>query len=272
MRMPWQLLLVVTAALAMVAPVAAACDDEDARAMAPELEDGVLQVGSDIAYAPIEFFEEGSERPVGLDIDLAEALADLLRAEAEFLNLGFDPLIPALQDGEIDVIMSAMTITGERSQEIDFIAYLNVGTGILVVAGNPEGIRALEDLCGLRVAVQVGTTQEDQVNALNEGTCADSQIDLQTFHENPLAVEQLRVGGADAVLADDPVVVNDARLSEGQMEVAVGGFESAPYGIGVRKDSSALRTALEDALQTLIDKGTYADIVEEWNLTSGSVE
>ena len=271
MRVPWQLLLLV-ASLTMVALVAAACGDAEERPTAPELEDGVLQVGSDIAYAPIEFFEEGSEEPLGLDIDLADAMADWLRVETDFQNMGFDDLIPALQSGEIDVIMSAMTITPERSQEIDFIAYLKAGTGILVAAGNPEGIRALEDLCGLRVAVQDDTIQVAQVNALNEGACADSQIDLLTFSENPLAVEQLRVGGADAVLADDPVVVNDASLSEGRLEVVVSGFESAPYGIGVRKDSSALSAALGDALQTLIDNGTYADILEEWDLTSGSVE
>ncbi len=224
MRMPWQFLLAV-AAFAMVAFVAPACDDEDERPTAPELVDGVLQVGSDIAYAPIEFFEDGS--PMGLDIDLAEAMADWLRIETDFQNMGFDDLISSLQDSEIDVIMSAMTIDDERSQEIDFIPYLNVGTGILVAAGNPEGIRALADLCGLTVAVQDDTIQVDQVNALNEGACADNQIDLKPFSETPLAVEQLRVGGSDAVLADDPVVVNDASLSEGRLEVAVSAFESA---------------------------------------------
>ena len=265
-------MLLAVAALAIVAFVGAACDDEDERPRAPELEDGILQVGSNIAYAPIEFFEKGSEEPMGLDIDLAEAMADWLRVEAKFQNMGFDDLIPALQQGEFDVIMSAMTITDVRSEQIDFITYLNAGTGILVAAGNPEGIRALEDLCGLTVAVQGDTIQVAQVIALNEGACAENQIDLLTFGENPLAVEQLRVGGADAVLADDPVVVNDARLSNGQSEVALGGFESAPYGMGVRKDSSALRAAMQDALQTLIDNGTYADILKEWNLTSGSVE
>jgi polar amino acid transport system substrate-binding protein len=186
--------------------------------------------------------------------------------------MGFADLITALQNGEIDVIMSAMTITPDRSQEIDFIAYLNAGTGILVAAGNLQGIRAFEDLCGLRVAVQGDTIQVAQVNELNGRACADSRIDLLTFSENPLAVEQLRVGGADAVLADDAVVVNEASLSEGQLEVVVSALEPAPYGIGVRKESSALRAALEDALRRLIDNGTYADILEEWNLTSGSVE
>lgn len=73
-------------------------------------------------------------------------------------------------------------------------------------------------------------------------------------------------------LADDPVVVNDARLSEGELEVAAGGFESAPYGIGVRKESPDLKAALEQALQTLIDNGAYADILETWDLSSGAIQ
>ena len=266
-------LFLITAALTLVAAVATACgDDGDERALAPELDDGVLQVGSNIAYAPIEFFEGGSETPVGLDIDLTEALASSMGVRAEFQNMGFDTLIPALQDSEIDVIMSAMTISRERSQEIDFVAYLSVGSGILVAAGNPEGIGAFEDLCGLKVAVQKETIQVDQVNALNEGVCLESQIDLVTFSENPLAVEQLRVDGADAVVADDPVVVSDARLSEGQMEMAVVGFEPAPYGIGVRKNSSMLKTVIEEALAALIEDGIYADILGDWGLSSGSLE
>ena len=213
MKMPWQILLAV-AAVATIALAAAACGDEDERPAAPELEDGVLQVGSNIAYAPIEFFEQGSELPMGLDIDLAQAMADWLRVETDFQNMGFDVLIPTLQDGDIDLIMSAMTITDERSEQIDFIVYLSVGTGVLVAAGNPEGVRALEDLCGLTVAVQGDTIQVAQVNALNEGACSDSQIDLLTFSENPLAVEQLRVGGADAAPARPASAVDGPPITE----------------------------------------------------------
>lgn len=139
----------------------------------PELADGILQIGSDIAYAPIEFFEEGTQNEMGLDVDIANAIADAIGVEVEFLNLGFDPLIPSLKGGEIDIIMSSMTITEERQQEIDFIAYFTAGTGILVQSGNPEDIGSLEDLCGLIAAVQVGTIQVDQLEALNDETCTD---------------------------------------------------------------------------------------------------
>lgn len=236
----------------------------------PELADGVLHVGSDIAYAPIEFFEAGSDVPQGVDIDLGNALGEALGVQVEFLNLGWDPLIPSLRGGEIDVIMSAMTITEERQQEIDFIPYFTAGTGILVPQGNPKGIETVADLCGLIVAVQVGTIQDDQIDDLNADACADNSITKQTFDENPLAVEQLRVGAADAVLADYPVVLYDALKSEGALEVAGEQFEAAPYGIGVRKESTALKQVLTDALVAIIENGTYDQILAQWGAEAGA--
>jgi polar amino acid transport system substrate-binding protein len=236
----------------------------------PELSDGTLDIGSDIAYAPIEFYEEGTQNAVGLDVDIANAIANELGVKVNFINTGFDGLIGALQAKRFDVIMSAMTITTERQQEIDFIPYFTAGTGILVPAGNPQGIQSLADLCGKSVAVQLGTIQVDQLNAQNE-QCTD-KISITTFDQNPLAVEQLRIGRADAVTADYPVAANDARLSEGALQIAGPQFEAAPYGIGLRKDSTELNAALTKALKAIMDNGEYDKILADWNLQAGSVK
>ena len=274
----WLLLLALPALVLLTV----ACEEEEeeapagtvtpaeAPAAAPELEDGVLQVGADIAYAPMEFFEEGTENAMGLDIDLAGAIAEELGVEAEFVNTGWDGIIPALEAARFDVIMSSMTITEERQQEIDFVAYFTAGTGILVEAGNPQEIETLADLCGKTVAAQVGTIQVEQMEAQNE-ECED-EINIVTFDLNPMAVEQLRLGRADAVLADYPVAGYDAILSEGELEVVGEQFESAPYGVGLRKDSTELKAAIEDALEAIMDSGEYDDILAEWGLEAGSVE
>jgi polar amino acid transport system substrate-binding protein len=251
------------------APTSAAAATTTA-ANVPELEDGTLQIGSDIAYAPIEFYQEGTQNAQGLDVDLANAIAGQLGVKAEFINTGFDGLIGALQAQRFDVIMSSMTITTEREQEIDFIPYFTAGTGILVQAGNPMGIQTLADLCGKSVAVQVGTIQVDQLNAQNE-QCTD-KISITTFDQNPLAVEQLRLGRADAELADYPVAAYDASLSDGALEVTGTQFESAPYGIGLRKDSTALNAAITQALQAIMDNGEYDKILADWNLQAGSIK
>jgi len=230
----------------------------------PELEDGVLNVGSDIAYAPFEFYQEGTEIEDGLDIDLAEAIADALGVDIEFLNTGFDGIIPALQTEDFDVIVSAMTITDERSELIDFVAYITVGTGIVVPAGNPNNIQGLDDLCGLTVAVQVGTIQVDMLNEQND-KCAEP-IDVVTFDTNPLAVEDLRTGGADANFSDFPVAAEDAAQSGGDLEVVDPQVAPEPYGIGLRKESTELNDVIADAIQAIRDSGKYDQILAEWEL------
>ena len=244
-----------------------------AAANVPELSDGSLDIGSDIAYAPIEFYEAGSNEAKGLDVDLANALGEKLDVKVEFINTGFDGIIAALQGEDGDVIMSSMTITPDREAEIAFIPYADVGTGILVKSGNPEDIAKLEDLCGLTVAAQEGTIQQDMLDDLNADACSDNKIDVVTFDQNPLAVEELRVGGADAVLADFPVALNDANQSDGELEVVGDQFPTVkPYGIGLRKDSTELKSALEHALKEMKDDGTYASILKDWGLESASLE
>ena len=270
--------------LALVLALAAACGDDDDDSGddggngggtidisgVPELEDGKLTVGSDIAYAPIEFYIEGTETPDGLDIDLAKAIADVLGVEVEFVNSGFDGLIGALGSDDFDVVMSAMTVTDERSQEIDFVPYIDVGTGILVPAGNPNDIASLEDLCGLTVSVQVGTIQVDQLEAANDS--CDEDINIVTFDTNPLAVEDLRTGGADAQLADFPVTFVDAEASEGDLEVLDVQIDPEPYGIGVRKSSAELKAVLEKALDAVQASGDYASILEKWSLSDAAID
>ncbi len=235
----------------------------------PELEDGKLTIGSDISYAPMEYYEEGTETATGLDIDIGTAIADALGVEVEFVNTGWDGIIPALNTEDFDAIMSAMTITDERQQEIDFVPYLSVGSGILVPTGNPDNIAGLEDLCGLTVAVQVATIQADLANQQSEQ--CDEPINVVTFDTNPLAVEDLRTGGADANMADYPVAFLDAQESGGDLEVIQVQVDPEPYGIGVRKDSTALQDVLNQAVAAIKANGQYDSILAKWELESAAL-
>jgi polar amino acid transport system substrate-binding protein len=276
--------IVAVAAAVLVLFAACGGDEEEAEdtptdsatsaAKVPELQDGVLQVGSDISYAPIEFFEEGTQNAAGLDVDLADALAEEMGVRAEFINTGFDGIIGALNVSRFDVLISAMTVTEERQKEIDFIPYFAAGTDILVAQGNPKNIKTIEDLSGLTAGVQIGTIQVDQLKAANDTLKAAGkpEISVLTFDQNPLAVEQLRTGRADAVIADSPVVANEARLSDGKLEALGLAVEAAPYGIGVRKGSTQLKAAIEGALQKLIANGKYKAILIEWGLEGGDID
>ncbi len=274
-------LLVFVLALAAVLAFAACKDEEKEAGETPtaaaidisgvsELEDGTLTIGSDIAYAPFEFYIEGTETEDGLDVDIAKAIADVLGVEVEFINSPFDTIRDALNTSEFDVVISAMTITPERQQEVDFVPYLSVGTGILVPTGNPEGIQGLDDLCGLTVAVQLSTIQETMID--DQNAQCDDPIEKVTFDTNPLAVQDLRTGGADANLSDFPVALLDSQESDGELDVVEAQIAPEPYGIAVRKGSTELMAVLEQALRAIMDSGEYDNILAKWDLSSTAVQ
>jgi polar amino acid transport system substrate-binding protein len=124
-----------------------------------------IKVGSDVAYAPVEFFKEGTQQVEGLDYDIGQALGAKLGVRVTFTAGTFDGLIPALQAKRFDMLMSAMTDNKSRQGQVDFVDYFTAGTGILLPKGNPKHISSLDDLCGKTVTLQRGTTQADIADA-----------------------------------------------------------------------------------------------------------
>jgi len=235
----------------------------------PELSDGTWTIGADIAYAPMEF-EDDSGEPTGFSVDLANAMGELMGVEVAFENGAFDGLIPALLSERYDTLITSMTINDERDEQVDFIPYFNAGSGIIVAAGNPNGIQTPADLCGRTVAVQQGTIQVELLET-QSGDC-DEAINILQFPTDPEAVQALIAGQAEAEMADFPVAAYSATQSDGALEVIPNQIDPAPYGIAVRPDSDELEQAIQDAVDQLIDDGTYADILEEWNLAAGAIE
>lgn len=244
---------------------------------------GVVKVGSDIAYAPIEF-KKGGET-VGVDPDLAKALSEQLGVRFEFQNGKFDSLITSLQSKRTDIVMSAMSDTGDRQEGldegkkvgegVDFVDYLSAGTSILVQKGNPKKIHSLDDLCGKTVALQRGTTSEEVAKKQAE-KCKDdgkSALRLQTFDTDPEALIRLKQGASAADLNDFPVAAYNAKTSGGGRDFEVVGdqIEAGPYGIAVRKGDTRLRDALRAAVDAIIKNGEYEKVLDKWNVGAGAV-
>ncbi|MEU4168445.1 ABC transporter substrate-binding protein [Streptomyces sp. NPDC026665] len=246
---------------------------------------GVIKVGSDIAYPPVEYMESG--KAVGIDPDIADALGKQLGVKFEFQNGKFDQLIVGLQSKRFNAVMSAMSDTKDRQNGIDsdtgkkagngidFVDYFTAGTSILVQKGNPKGIQSLDDLCGKVVALQKGTTSEGIAKAQSTKCTKDGKkaITLQTFDTDPEALLRLKQGASVADLNDFPVAAYNAKTSGGGKDFEVVGdqIEAGPYGIGVSKESTQLRDALQAAMTAIIENGDYAKILEKWNVKDGAV-
>jgi polar amino acid transport system substrate-binding protein len=234
-----------------------------------------IKVGSDIAYAPVEFYKEGTQEVQGIDYDLAQALGQKLGVKFTFANTTFDGIIPALKAKRFDIIMSAMSDTPERQKQIDFIDYFKAGTSILVKKGNPQGIKSLDDLCGKTIALQKGTTQEE-VATDQQAKCASAgkpKINVLTYDKDTDAQLQLRSGRSVADMNDFPVAAYAAQTVGGGNDFEVVGEQigAGPYGIGVRKDDTQLRDALQEALKAIIADGTYTQVLQKWNVSQGAL-
>jgi polar amino acid transport system substrate-binding protein len=230
---------------------------------------GTLVVGSDIAYPPIESFDTDGTTAIGLDPDLAKALGDKLGVKLELHNATFDGLITSLTSKRIDLIMSAMSDNKKRQASIDFVDYFTAGTSIVVKKGNPEGIKSLDDFCGRTIAIQRGTTQDDVAEAQAK-KCGSNKLTILKFDTDPEALLQVKQGRAVADMNDFPVAAYTASKSD-DYEVVGEQIEAGPYGIGVRKEDTQLRDALQKALQALIDDGTYGRILDKYELQQGAV-
>jgi polar amino acid transport system substrate-binding protein len=239
---------------------------------------GVVKIGSDIEYAPIEFFKENTKIAQGLDVDIANAMAAKLGVKAQFIDdTDFAGIILALRSGRFDIVVSAMNDTAERrGKGVDFIDYFRAGTSVLAKKGNPLNIQSLDDLCGKTVAVQKGTVQETDIIAPQQAKCTAAgkpKIDVLTFEKDTDALQQVKTGRAVADLEDFPVAAYNETTSPNDFQVVgTPGFEAGQYGIAVPKEQTKLRDTLQSALKAVIADGTYDKILQKWNLTGGALK
>ena len=126
---------------------------------------GTLTVATDASYAPNEFVDPTSQQIMGMDVDLGQALATVMGLKATFVNAKFDNIIPGLASGKFDLGMSSFTDTLERQKTVDFVTYFSAGTSFYTAASGGPTVTGLSSLCGLKVGVESGTTQETDVNA-----------------------------------------------------------------------------------------------------------
>ncbi len=214
-------------------------------------------VGVDPTYPPFQMKAGPQGRLQGFDIELIEAIAESTGHRVAFVSLPFDGLIPALQGGSVDLVISAMTITAERAQAVDFSRpYFVAGLGILVRDSNTD-IHGLEDLRGRRIAVQIGTT----------GAKAMAEVPgarLTTFDTAPLALQELINGNVEAYVNDLPASLH-AIQSAGLRGLRVAGtpLTEEVYGIAFPRNSP-LRATVNQGLERVLEDGTYARLYSRW--------
>ena len=217
-----------------------------------------ITVASDIAYPPFEFEKNG--KPVGFDIDLMNEIAKRANLQVEYQNVTFDGIIPGLGNNLYDAAISAMTITKEREQKVDFSdPYFNADQSLMVQSDSP--IKSLNDLGDPTVGVQLGTTGEIKAKEFKQQGKITGEI--RTYDTITDAFAALENGQIDAVINDFPVSAYKANQSGGTLEIVQTFPTGEQYGIAFPQDSDLL-PRVNKALEEIKKDGTYAKIYEKW--------
>jgi polar amino acid transport system substrate-binding protein len=232
----------------------------EAKATAPDglVSANELTACSDTPYEPFEFEGTGGEQ-TGYDIDLLRDIAGDANLTLNVKDLPFDGILGSLAAGDCDVVASAVTITDERKQQVDFSApYFDADQSLLVNAGDKDEYAKLDDLGGKRIGVQSGTTGETYANEHKP-----SGATVVSFEDADAMFAAMTSGDVVALLQDFPV--NAYRAQKDDKFTVTERFPTGEqYGYAVAKGKTAIVTFLDDGLQRLKDDGRFDEVFAKY--------
>jgi polar amino acid transport system substrate-binding protein len=233
---------------------------------------GSLTVAADATYAPNEFIGADGHTVVGMDADLAKALGQVMGLKVNMVNATFDTIIPGIASGKYDLGMSSFTATKAGQQTVNFVTYFVAGTSFYVKTSGGPNITSLADLCGHKVAVEKGTTQQADATAQSKKckSAGKPAVSLQIFNDQNAVNLALSSGRAEVAMADSPVAEYQVKQSNGTFKLSGKSYGNAPYGIAMAKNSGLDKPVLA-AMKTLIANGTYTKILKNWGIQAGAI-
>lgn len=229
-------------------------------AAAPAAAVQTYKVASDAAYAPFES-ETEDKKVVGFDVDVLTAAAEKAGFKVEFVNTPWEGIFNTLGTGDRDIVASAVTITDERKQTMDFSdPYFEAKQ--LIAIGEGSKIANAADLKGKKVGVQTGTTGDEVVQKILGKTSPN----IKRFESTPLALQELQAGGVEAVVADNGVVINYVANNPNAKLKTIDDAEFAKeyYGFAVKKGNAELQAKLNEGIKKIKEDGSYEAIYAKY--------
>lgn len=243
--------------------------DDSIAAMLPEKyrEQGGFTVSINPDVEPIKFIDSEGEIS-GVNPDLLRAAGRVLDTEVKFQQGTFDGMVPGLEAKRFDAIGSVADFV-ERQTHIDFIDYLKNGTAIITASDFPEDTLELLDLCGLSIGYSRGTSQQGSLEKASKN-CVEAdkpEISVNGYGDAGAGILAVQSEAADAFWGDLPQMSYNVQQSPDSFKIVYEERVSI-LGIGIHKDNSELRDALQAALLKLVEDGTYNELLASWGLES----
>ena len=226
-------------------------------------EAGQLVVGTSADYPPFEWVildDKGESKIVGIDVELAQLIADEIGVELVMEDMPFDSLIPSVISGRIDMTIAGMTYTEERAKQIDFSEqYHQSVSNFVVIAGEEGKYSQVEDFDGLKIGVQKGTVQEQMV------TENLPNAEVVSMQKTGLLIEALKTKKVDAIFIDDIVTVEFVIANKGQIAVVEDVLFADPEqgkAVALAKDNAELLEVVNQVILEAVESGKIKEIIE----------
>ncbi|MDR3160011.1 MAG: transporter substrate-binding domain-containing protein [Spirochaetaceae bacterium] len=237
---------------------------------------GEIVMFTDARWAPFEYVGEAGKEE-GVDVDIARAIAEDLNVGLRIINADFDGFSLAVQNGQADIAIAAITITAERAETLDFsIPYTNSCQYILKQEAD-TALRSLNDLAGLRVGVHLGTTGDFLVSEqITGGVLAGTGAEVVQYKSLQEAALALMKGDLGALVCDDLLAKNLAAVNRGltcfEARFADGTITEEFYGVAVAKGNTALLEAVNASLKKQMENGSIARSLDYHIMNSSLIE
>jgi len=253
--------------------------DLAARVPAKIKEAGTLVIGTSATYPPLEFKDPATLKLMGLDIDLSEEIGRRLGLKVEWSEQSFDQLINSLDTGRIDMGASGMTDIPTRREKTDFVDYFSTGTQLFTMPAVGGELKTIEDVCGKPVSVNRNGIFYIRLQEFNQKTCVAKglpEIKYVLVDKTADARLQLLQGRAvaAAIGVDAIRYLNESRDSpdRGKYTLIGAPFAVDYAGFGFAKTNTALRDLVADAVDAMIEDGSYGRIFAKWEMPYAMVK
>ena len=215
---------------------------------------GKLVMVTNAEFPPYEFHDQNAI--VGIDVEIAGAIAEQLGLELEIEDIAFDSIIPEIVSGKADIGAAGMTVTEDRKQNVDFSDTYAHATQVIIVKEDSE-IKGVADLEGKIMGVQQGTTGDIYVS----GDYGDEAV--ERYAKGMEAVQALAQGKVDAVVIDGEPAKQYIKEVEG-LKIIDESYTDEDYAIAIKKGNTAMVEAVNTALAELKSEGKLDEIVAKY--------
>jgi polar amino acid transport system substrate-binding protein len=252
---------VVLTALAVLVVSGVLCAGGGRQSGGLTIKPGVLTVGMEIGYPPMEYFDADGKTPIGFDVSMAKALAAKMGLQVEFVDTAWDGIFAGVDTGKYDCIISSVTINPARLAAHNFSKpYVSNTLAMVLMKGSSIAAKTPADCTGLDVSYQEETTSDTYMTELAD---KGLKFNAREYEKVMYCFDEMKLGRVDVIVTDLLVAYDYVAPADSPFEIVWQSSEAEQFGICLKKGNDALTAEIDKALDALFADGTLLKISQD---------